>query len=309
MVGFANKFGIKVTPLVATMQATMLRAAHKTIKGIDFHFKLVQNCALDYLPVSHYVQGKYNPWGWDSPPMACSLMRALSFSSFDSPTQEDLSEALQKWLHSPHRSMQALFLSAIKSNMKDDWVELVARRVKIMIPNIPRHFNYFVACCNFEFHLTGFSSPVKMMAIRSLAHSWATSYRYHESTLLPCVFGCKLMGPLATNSDLHDTMAHYLVCPRLWSTIAACWSAFHYSANQVPRIPPLPSNPVERLCLNASNGDPRVLAIAHIVYHGLKRGHYHIVKQAKSLRDLRRIDQISYDLCQAAVAELGDRQL
>ena len=47
--------------------------------------------------------------------------------------------------------------------------------------------------------------------IRMLLHAWTTSYRMRAETFLPCVFGC---GP-----DHKDSLRHYIVCPRLWSTL------------------------------------------------------------------------------------------
>ena len=37
-------------------------------------------------------------------------------------------------------------------------------------------------------------------------NGWATSHRYHENTLLPCLFGC---------SGCIDSLSHYLQCPAL----------------------------------------------------------------------------------------------
>ena len=41
---------------------------------------------------------------------------------------------------------------------------------------------------------------------QDLGNSWSTSTRYHQNQLLPCVFGC---------SEARDSLAHYVVCPRL----------------------------------------------------------------------------------------------
>ena len=54
-------------------------------------------------------------------------------------------------------------------------------------------------------------------------------------------------------------------------------------------------HPVGRLCLNSGNGDPRVVAVAHIVHQGSKRGHYLIVQQPKFFPDLRAIVRIASD--------------
>ena len=42
--------------------------------------------------------------------------------------------------------------------------------------------------------------------IKTLVNGWATSHRYHEEKLLPCVFGC---------SGCVDSLKHYMKCPAL----------------------------------------------------------------------------------------------
>ena len=43
--------------------------------------------------------------------------------------------------------------------------------------------------------------------IKTWSSGWATSSRYHEGVLLPCLFGCKCI----------DKLAHYFVCPHLFA--------------------------------------------------------------------------------------------
>jgi hypothetical protein len=50
--------------------------------------------------------------------------------------------------------------------------------------------------------------------IKTWVNGWATSYRYHEGVLLPCLFGC---------TDCKDELRHYFNCPHLfalWSFLA-----------------------------------------------------------------------------------------
>ena len=42
--------------------------------------------------------------------------------------------------------------------------------------------------------------------IKTWVNGWATSHRYHENKLLPCLFGC---------SGRIDSLSHYLQCPAL----------------------------------------------------------------------------------------------
>ena len=44
--------------------------------------------------------------------------------------------------------------------------------------------------------------------IKTWSNGWATSYRYHEGIVLPCLFGC---------SSCIDQLEHYLQCPHLYA--------------------------------------------------------------------------------------------
>ena len=58
-----------------------------------------------------------------------------------------------------------------------------------------------------------------MMVLKTIVNSWTSSYRYHESVLLECVFGCHLLHPLPPGAAYHDSLEHYLVCKKLWRII------------------------------------------------------------------------------------------
>ena len=51
-----------------------------------------------------------------------------------------------------------------------------------------------------------------VQVLRTWSNSWSTSYRYHESRLLPCLLGCPGMA---------DNMVHYARCPRIHEYVSA----------------------------------------------------------------------------------------
>ena len=57
--------------------------------------------------------------------------------------------------------------------------------------------------------------------IKCWTNAWASSFRYHEVNLLPCLFGCK---------DCRDELNHYLQCPHLF----ALWRFLAGSASEDP---------------------------------------------------------------------------
>ena len=52
------------------------------------------------------------------------------------------------------------------------------------------------------------SPAVSIKVIKGWCNGWATSRRYHEAVLLPCLFGCP---------NEQDNLAHYLICPHLFA--------------------------------------------------------------------------------------------
>ena len=54
------------------------------------------------------------------------------------------------------------------------------------------------------------SVSVVLRVVKSWCNGWATSYRYHDDKLLPCLFGCRCQG---------DDMKHYHQCPHLFAIV------------------------------------------------------------------------------------------
>jgi len=94
-----------------------------------------------------------------------------------------------------------------------------------------------------------------MRILKTWVNSWNTSYRYHETPRLPCVFGC---------DGMKDELAHYVMCPILFSTLLQLR----------PFIPP---DPVERIGLIRPSLD-NLLTVACIFagYHSVRNSdHLH----------------------------------
>ena len=89
-----------------------------------------------------------------------------------------------------------------------------------------------------------------MMVSKSDRNSGVTSSRYHESVLLPCIFGCNSNCPRPMDDHAADDVHHYVRCPALWSVID--------SAMQEKNL----LLPEQRLCLSCM-ADPRGIVLAH----------------------------------------------
>ena len=92
------------------------------------------------------------------------------------------------------------------------------------------------------------------MIIRTWVNGWASSYRYHEDILWPCVFGC-------THPEVkfnRDDLSHYLQCP-------------HLHALQKFMHPDESSNPLIRVGLiNPSINSLKRVACSSAGYHAVR---------------------------------------
>ena len=64
---------------------------------------------------------------------------------------------------------------------------------------------------------------VSCKVLKSWINGWATSSRYHEIKLLPCLFGC---------ISCSDSMQHYMLCPHLF----ALWVFLAGGASEDPLV-------------------------------------------------------------------------
>ena len=100
-------------------------------------------------------------------------------------------------------------------------------------------------------HLRGLRSHDAIRVLKTWANGWCTSGRYHETVLLPCLFGCV---------GARDEQSHYCMCPNLYATLSYLWQSSEVSDNPICRLGLLRPN-LE--CL-------KMVACTFSAYHNLK---------------------------------------
>ena len=106
---------------------------------------------------------------------------------------------------------------------------------------------------------------MKTAIMKTLTNSWATSHRYHETPLLPCIFGCE---------DEKDNLPHYLKCE-------ACWPCA-VSAAGLPSAY-LSLSGIERLALISQNLEGvKLLGVVYRGYHTIKLGFRALVDKCQA---------------------------
>ena len=194
-------------------------------------------------------------WGshWDAPAFASNLQDASLGFPRNLKVRESGTLVLDKLQTGScrHGSIQKDIFQILSNGIHvDDTATLITRRLRqafcIDDSDVIR-----VDLPNFQSLLCSLPTSVCTVVLKTVVNAWTTSHRLHETSLHPCLFGCR---------DGTDELKHYLKCGRLWR--AVLWSR---------RCKYVSAPVLERLCLfNPSHTSAIDLVVAFRVYHDMK---------------------------------------
>jgi len=180
------------------------------------------------------------PLGWDTPPLAVSLRKAVAGSSTSlcasfvpSALRETIAEqqrVAQEKPGSPFKFQRDLPRRLFVKTYPDDIHVTILKRCR-------KHFSELAVGLSlahtFELRAFAASFPlaVAFQCVRSWANAWTTSRRMEEISVHPALCGC---------FGYTDSQMHYFSCSRLWGAICLIDSF------------PLPSSPLHALCVLGS---------------------------------------------------------
>lgn len=285
-----NELGLGIRFLAPTMQASMLRTALATVCNFQPLLNELWMACEQCMPVIHCSLDRLNPPGWDSPPMVCNLKKAANLDCVPAHARTALQQAINKSKSSKSCSLQKSIYTSLVSQLRQDWIPLLSRRLAVLCQG--EQLDTHSASWFFFFALDSESNSVKIMALRTLLNSWATSWRYHENVQLSCVFGCGSVRPLPAGLLPPDSLQHYLSCPILWRILE---SLLHS---------PLPTRPSHRLCLTGHFRDCKCIALAHSVYHGIKNDPASKLRHPATRLQLARLWQSAFEIGQIVFSDL-----
>ena len=127
-----------------------------------------------------------------------------------------------------------------------------------------------------------------MRVLKTWTNAWATSHRFHEKPLLPCLFGCKEI----------DKLSHYVQCPALASLVRSF-------------SPSLPACPLARFGLvDTSRESLLIVAATFEGYHAVKRKTASLkISERLTLLPMNFVDQLRVTFRQAFWAACLDCKL
>ena len=200
--------GPKLRSISAACVAAHIRTSLKTLKGWSGWLPQLEKAADALLPMHPEIRDCLTPPFWDSPPLALSLSEAAR--GLPSHPNWDISNS--KLI----RKLQTRDLAKVPVQ-KLLYAELTSSRFQDPIRNIfKKRLNKLFHPYDLVWGSTCFDEPFRVLkkcgiatatkVLKGWCNGWATSKRYQEGVLLPCLFGC---------IDEKDNLAHYLICPQL----------------------------------------------------------------------------------------------
>ncbi len=238
------------------MQASMIRASHKTYEGFHQMHNQLEQIAAEYqlLPLAGQTLA---PLGWDSPAFCSNSMNAYNFQYYLTVcnSSKKIKPCVRDWRASKKiGSLQKREYNVLHSDDKCNWVQIIKSKAYNLGGNLQLE-NSFSDSSYTEF-IESFNvcpSSVRASYFKTLINSWATTYRYQERVKLPCIFGC---------DEMKDDLKHYLCCEPLW-TLAVT------SASLPGEF--LTGTHIDRLCLLSNSvAGIRLLGVVSRGYHTLK---------------------------------------
>ena len=238
----------------------------------------------------------FRPQGWDSEAFCSNLCLAKSAELDCIPNIEcklEIINCVAKWQRTASKAkLQTSVAKTLLSHMQETWKSLLRRRMESLLPLRDREAAFeAIASIDQKFvhtgicKLPGYTSTVAMCVLKTWTNSWATTERFHESEILPCIFGCAQ----------RDSLSHYLTCEPFWTAVHCCTSASLRECEfpLVVRIG-LASPTLRRL---------RRLAVAFGTYHNIKLKHRDIIVQAKSEDDWTTVHDKLFETARAYALE------
>ena len=209
-----KKFGgPRLASLKALGAATTARAALSTVSVWRFWRRKLEDTAHRRGPIVPAVRGRYSPRCWDTTPPALELEKACSPQLLKRAKRPWAASALTAVLGPdlasiPEAGLQKkLCTEMTKALYPCDTQALVVRRMaKMGIATKAAAVSHTLSV------LSKFKPEVAMATLATMANGWITDRRMQESTIRPCLFGCRC-------PHSQDSLSHYLACEHLWGAI------------------------------------------------------------------------------------------
>ena len=249
------------------MESCMLRSSLKTFVGFEvMHKNLLSVSESSNCLAQAFHDLSIIPPGWDSPAFCSNLFHAQKFERLQHASQckFELDKAVRKWRRNPSGlSLQKLCYTILHNSISrsEQWTKFISGKLDTLAPTGAQAITFTSVMWNqLCSDVRKTPSPTQTCFLKTVINSWATSHRYGEVPLLPCILGCE---------KKEDNLKHYLECDPLWTlAVSACGLPLNF----------ISLLPIERLCIvNRSPASLRLLSVVFRAYHALRLGHSRLI--------------------------------
>ena len=185
---------------------------------------------------SNVFSENLSPPFWDTPSCAYTLSCSFSLAC-------DL--RINKSISKPQAEVYNNFVNSL---FPASWPLFLNQRL-ITALAIPAELVYSINWTDAFLAMRPFPPHVRMILVRTWVNAWTTTTRMHERDIVSCFCGC----------SAPDSLAHYIVCPRLWRAVCSSCSE------------PLCIDPLSAISLpHPSFVSVRLSSVAFVLYHKFK---------------------------------------
>jgi len=269
------------------MAVCMLRAALKTLAEFDTMHIELKNLSFECLS---FALGSKTiiPPGWDSEAFCTNLYKARRLENNNQIWQAraQIHNIICEWRAGRgSKAIQKRLYQCLLESSHDPWPKHIEYKVgKVLLVNTNPDFS--LSALNYLELMQDLGKVpawCKTCFFKTLINSWATSHRYGESILLPCIFGC---------TGKTDDLEHYLCCDPMWTCAVSAAS-----------LPPsfLSLSPIERLCMvNRRPESIKLLGVAFRGYHSMRLGFRYVIDRCIANSDFAEVILLFSRLCSEA---------
>ena len=197
--------------ITSACASALFRTACQTVTNWTYWIQQLETAAASCLPVGPWSSDQLSVECWDSPPIAWNLREASAGFPASAKWSEGASLAISviNKSKSDRIKMQKIcYDNLVQARFSDNIHDTICRRINDLFNPYTVDCSSLVSLETAWAVLKGCSMSVVIRVLKCWVNGWATSYRYHEAKLLPCMFGC---------SDCKDNLNHYLICPHLFA--------------------------------------------------------------------------------------------
>ena len=184
---FSSSLDIKLQSLESAMKASMFRTSIKTLTNIEDQVRHLRSSGWKCTNTSLARVANddiCNPPGWDTEPIALHLLRSR-VPAINNDSSNSLNSLTLRASSGNVPNLQKKAYSIFRESIPNDWIALLKRRLDTLAPGWAMFAGSGGINSLSEIFLSNLarqSLSCRIICLRTIGNSWATSFRYNENS-------------------------------------------------------------------------------------------------------------------------------